>query len=77
MIDGKTDRHMWANSYERPLQDVLSLQGEVARAIAQEIKITLTPREEARLTGVRPVPAGRPRPPALRTRTGHFRRVGP
>ena len=55
LIDGKTDRHIWANSYERDLRDVLALQGEVARAVAQEIKITLTPQEEAHLAAVRPV----------------------
>ena len=55
LIDGKTDRHIWANSYERDLRDVLALQGEVARAVAQEVKITLTPQEEAHLTAARPV----------------------
>ena len=55
LIDAKTDRHLWANTYERNLRDVLSLQSEVARAVAQEIKITLTPQEEARLAGARPV----------------------
>ena len=55
LIDGKTDRHIWANSYERDLRDVLTLQGEVARAVAQEIKITLTPQEEAHLAALRPV----------------------
>ncbi len=49
LIHGTTDRHLWAESYERDLSDVLSLQGEVARAIAQEIKIEVTPQEEKRL----------------------------
>jgi TolB-like protein/Tfp pilus assembly protein PilF len=55
LIDGKTDRHLWANTYERDLRDVLSLQGEVAGAIAQEIRIRLTPQEAARLAAARPV----------------------
>ena len=55
LIDAKSDRHLWANSYERSVSDVLSLQSEVARAVAQEIKVTLTPREEARLAASRPV----------------------
>ncbi len=38
LIDAKTDRHLWANSYERDLRDVLTLQAEVARAVAQEIR---------------------------------------
>jgi len=49
LIDGRTDRHLWSDSYKRPLQDVLTLQGEVAYAIAQAVQVTLTPRDEARL----------------------------
>jgi eukaryotic-like serine/threonine-protein kinase len=49
LIEVATDRHLWAKSYERDLRDVLALQGEVAQAIAQEIRIKLTPEEEARL----------------------------
>ena len=49
LIDGRTDRHLWSDSYKRPLQDVLTLQGEVAYAIAQAVQVTLTPQEEARL----------------------------
>ena len=49
LIEVATDRHLWAKSYERDLSDVLALQGEVAHAIAQEIQIKITPREEARL----------------------------
>jgi len=37
LIHAPTDRHLWADSYERDLKDVLALQSEVARAIAQEI----------------------------------------
>jgi TolB-like protein/Tfp pilus assembly protein PilF len=55
LIDARTDRHLWAQSYERDGRDVLSLQGEVARAIAQEIQITMTPTEEASLRAARPV----------------------
>jgi len=43
------ETHAWAKSYERSLGDVLKLQSEVARAIASEIQIKLTPREERRL----------------------------
>ena len=49
LIEVATDRHLWAKSYERDLKDVLALQGEVARAIAQEIRVKVTPEEEARL----------------------------
>ena len=49
LIDAATDRHVWAKSYERELKDVLSLQGEVAQAIAGEIGVTLTPQQRSRL----------------------------
>lgn len=49
LIHAQTDTHLWAESYERELSDILALQNEVARAIAQEIKVKLTPQEEQRL----------------------------
>ncbi len=55
LIDGRTDRHLWAESYDRDLRDVLMLQGEVAQAIAGEIRIKLTPEEQVRLAGARAV----------------------
>jgi len=55
LIEAATDRNLWAESYERDLRDVLDLQSEMARAIANEIKIKLTPREQARLARSRPV----------------------
>ncbi len=55
LIHAPTDRHMWAGTYDRELKDVLALQDEVARSIANEIKTTLTPQEQKSLTAVRPV----------------------
>ena len=55
LIDAATDRHIWAKSYERDLTEVLALQGEVARAIVEEIQVTVTPQEESRLKDVRAV----------------------
>jgi len=49
LIHAATDQHLWAKSYERDLRDVLALQGEVARAIAEEVQIKLTPQQRARL----------------------------
>jgi len=49
LIEAETDRHIWADSYERDLSNILELQRELARTIAQEIKIALTPEEETRL----------------------------
>ncbi|HLZ40123.1 MAG TPA: hypothetical protein VKQ11_04135 [Candidatus Sulfotelmatobacter sp.] len=50
LIDANSDRHLWAGTYDRDLQDILSLQAEMARSIAQQIKVNLTPREQQLLT---------------------------
>ena len=55
LIQGATDRHLWAESYQRDLRDVLSMQSEVARAIAGEIRAKLSPQDEKRLATARPV----------------------
>ena len=55
LIEAKSDRHEWAESYDRNLRDVLALQDEVARAIAGEIKVKLTPQQKAVLTNARTV----------------------
>ena len=49
LIDTAAGTHIWAGSYERDLRNILALQTEIARAIAKEIQIKLTPREEAQL----------------------------
>jgi serine/threonine protein kinase/tetratricopeptide (TPR) repeat protein len=55
LIQASTEKHLWAESYERDLTDVLSLQGEVARDIAREIRVTVTPQEQKRLVSSAPV----------------------
>jgi serine/threonine protein kinase/tetratricopeptide (TPR) repeat protein len=55
LIDAASDRHLWAESYERDLRDVLALQSDVARAIAREINIKLAPGEEGGLSSARQV----------------------
>ena len=55
LIDGRTDRQLWADNFDRELKDILALHSEVARAIAREIKVTVTPAEEARLASARQV----------------------
>ncbi len=55
LIDPNTDRHLWAKSYERDMQNILTLEREVARAIADEIKVKLTPQEKSHLGVARPV----------------------
>jgi non-specific serine/threonine protein kinase len=55
LIHVATDQHVWAESYERDMGDVLVLQSEVARAIAGEIQVKLTPQERACLGKARAV----------------------
>ena len=55
LIRAEQERHLWAESYERDLRDILALQSEVARAIASEIRIKVTPQEQTRLASARPV----------------------
>jgi TolB-like protein/DNA-binding winged helix-turn-helix (wHTH) protein/Flp pilus assembly protein TadD len=55
LIDAATDKHLWSQSYEGELRDTLALQDRVARAIAEQIQINLTPREQAALKSVRVV----------------------
>ncbi len=46
LIDAATDKNLWTHSYERDLRDVLTLQREVARDVASEIRVKLAPQEE-------------------------------
>jgi TolB-like protein/DNA-binding winged helix-turn-helix (wHTH) protein/Flp pilus assembly protein TadD len=55
LLHAPTDRHLWAETYEGDLGDVLALQSEVARAIAEQVRIKLTPQEQARFAPARPV----------------------
>jgi TolB-like protein/Tfp pilus assembly protein PilF len=53
LIETTSDHHLWAKSYERDLRNVLALQDEVARDIANEIRVKLTRQQESRLTANR------------------------
>jgi TolB-like protein/DNA-binding winged helix-turn-helix (wHTH) protein/Tfp pilus assembly protein PilF len=52
LIEASTDKHLWSQSYEGELRDTLALQRRVASAIADKIRINLTPREQAALKNV-------------------------
>jgi TolB-like protein/DNA-binding winged helix-turn-helix (wHTH) protein/Flp pilus assembly protein TadD len=54
LIDPSTDRHLWAHSYERDVRDVVTLQSEVAGAIADEVSGKLTPDQRAQIAANRP-----------------------
>jgi TolB-like protein/Tfp pilus assembly protein PilF len=55
LVHAPTDTHLWAESYDRDLRDVLALQSEVAQAVARQIQVKLTPLEQARFAQVHPV----------------------
>jgi TolB-like protein len=55
LIEAPKDRHLWAETYEGDLRDILSLQDNAAKAIATAVKTTLTPQEETHLSGAHTV----------------------
>jgi serine/threonine protein kinase/Tfp pilus assembly protein PilF len=46
LVEGSTRHSVWAERYDRQLEDVFAIQDEIARSIAQALRITLTPQEE-------------------------------
>ena len=55
LIDGVTERHIWSGNFEREQQDVIALQNEVAREIADKINLTLNSTVKNRLTVASPL----------------------
>ena len=55
LIEAETEKHLWADSYDRNLTNILSLQSEIALAIAGQIKVVLSPAEKKRLTAAQAV----------------------
>lgn len=55
LIEASADKHLWSQSYEGELQDTLALQNNVARAIADQIRISLNPQEQAALKNAKVV----------------------
>ena len=55
LIQAPVDKHLWAESYEGDLHDTLALQKKVASAIAEHIRIELTPKEQAVLKNAKAV----------------------
>jgi TolB-like protein/DNA-binding winged helix-turn-helix (wHTH) protein/Flp pilus assembly protein TadD len=49
LIQATTDQHLWAETYEGDLSDVLKLQSNVARAIADQVRAQLTPQQQSRI----------------------------
>ncbi|MEO8161705.1 MAG: hypothetical protein ABI588_09820, partial [Arenimonas sp.] len=49
LIEAATDRHVWAENYDRKLDDVFAIQSEISLAIAEQLKIALSPKQQASL----------------------------
>ncbi len=50
LIDARTDNHLWANTYDRDLRDVLAVESEVSQEIAEALQAKLSPSESHALT---------------------------
>ena len=46
LINARTDAHVWAENYDRPLDDVFAIQSEIAKAIADQLQAKLSPSEK-------------------------------
>ena len=55
LIQARTDRHLWAETYDRDLGDILKLQDEVARSIAEQVRAQLSPTQQHELRSAHPV----------------------
>ena len=51
LIDGTTGGHLWAERYDRELDDIFAVQDEVTHEIVEALRVNLTPEEEERITG--------------------------
>lgn len=55
LIQVADESHLWAETYERNLGDILKIQSEVSQAVAREVRVKLTPREQRRLSAIHEV----------------------
>jgi TolB-like protein/DNA-binding winged helix-turn-helix (wHTH) protein/Flp pilus assembly protein TadD len=55
LIRAATDEHIWTEEYQREYRSLLDVQAEVARSIAEQIEVSLTPEDRARLASTHPV----------------------
>jgi TolB-like protein/DNA-binding winged helix-turn-helix (wHTH) protein len=55
LLQAFPEKHLWAESYESEIGDILTLQGQVAQAVAREIQVQLTPEQKKLLSKTRPV----------------------
>ena len=52
LINAPTDTHLWAQTYESTINDILDIQSQISRAIADDVRLDLSPDEKARLAAV-------------------------
>ena len=55
LIEAATDRHLWVETYDHDVRNILNLQSQIAQAIAREVQIKMSPAEQARFIPRRPV----------------------
>ena len=55
LIRGATDEHLWSESYDRELGEVLTLESDVAQAIAGKVEVTVSGQERSKLVAARPI----------------------
>lgn len=55
LIEASSDHHLWAKSYERDLKDIIALQDEIAKDVAEQVRLKLTPKERSLLAQAHPV----------------------
>ncbi|MCH7515164.1 MAG: tetratricopeptide repeat protein, partial [Bacteroidetes bacterium] len=52
LIEGNTDQHLWSDNYDRDLTDIFAIQTEIAKSVAQELRATITSREQTIIESV-------------------------
>ncbi len=67
LIEARTDQHLWTETYDRDLSDILNLQSQVAAAIASEIRAKLSPSSRSLSEGASPSSGSAPDPALLET----------
>ena len=55
LVDARADEHIWTETFEKEVKDVMILQNEVAQAIAQQVEVTISPGEESQLKSAKSV----------------------
>jgi TolB-like protein/DNA-binding winged helix-turn-helix (wHTH) protein/Tfp pilus assembly protein PilF len=55
LVQAFPEKHLWAETYDRDVRNLLDLQSEIARTVADQIRITVTPEERQRLSASQPV----------------------